>query len=40
MQHPDPAAVADRDHPAGRAGRLQLTRLDGEHQALLVDLHL
>ena len=40
MQHPDPAAVADREHPAGRAGRLQLT-LDGEHQAShVVDLHL
>ena len=25
MQHPDPAAAADREHPAGRAGRLQLT---------------
>ena len=41
MQHPDPAAVADREHPAGRAGRLQLTRLDREHQALLIiDLHI
>jgi hypothetical protein len=35
------AAAADREHPAGRAGRLQLTRLDGEHQAShVVDLHL
>ena len=41
MQHPDPATVANREHPAGRAGRLQLSRLDSEHQALLVvDLHL
>jgi hypothetical protein len=41
MQHPDPATVANREHPADRAGRLQLSRLDGEHQALLVvDLHL
>jgi hypothetical protein len=41
VQHPDPAAVADRQHPTGRAGRLQLAGLHSEHQALLVvDLHL
>ena len=39
VQHPDSAAVAERDHPTGRAGGLQPTRLDGEHQPLLV-VHL
>ena len=41
VQDPDPAAVADRQHAARRAGRLQLTRLDRQHQTLLVvDLHV
>jgi hypothetical protein len=41
MQDPGSAAVADRHHPACRAGGLELTRLDGEHQPLLVvDLNI
>jgi hypothetical protein len=41
MQDPDSAAVADRQHAACRTGGLQLTRLYGEHQPLLVvDLHI
>jgi hypothetical protein len=39
VQHPDPPAVADRHYPTCRACRRQLTRLDGEHQPLLV-VHL
>ena len=41
VQHPKPAAVADCHYPTCRACRLQLTRLDGEHQPLLViDLNI
>jgi hypothetical protein len=41
VQDPDAAAVADRHHAATWAGRLQLTRLDRQHQTLLVaDLHV
>src|SRR5687768_4940292 len=41
MHDPDSAAVADRQHAACRTAGLQLTRLDGEHQPLLVvDLHI
>jgi hypothetical protein len=36
MQHPGAATVADRDHPARRAGRLQLTRLESQHQPRLT----
>jgi hypothetical protein len=33
--------MADREHATGRAGGLHLTRLDGEHQPLLVvDLNI
>jgi hypothetical protein len=41
VQHPDSTAMADREYATGRAGGLRLTRLDGEHQPLLVvDLHI
>jgi hypothetical protein len=41
MQHPDAATAGHREHPARRAGSLQLTRLDRQHQPLLtIDLHL
>jgi hypothetical protein len=36
MQDPDLAAMADREHPTCKAGGLQLTRLDTEHQPLMV----
>jgi hypothetical protein len=39
VQRPDPAAVPDSHHPARRAARLHLTRLDRQHQTLLsIDL--
>ena len=41
MQPPDPPAVAGSQHPTRRTGRLQLTRLDRQHQPLLIiDLHI
>jgi hypothetical protein len=41
MQDPDSAAVADRQHAACRAGGLQLTRLDSQHQPLpVINLHI
>jgi hypothetical protein len=36
MQPPEPPAVASREHPTPRTGRLQLTRLDRQHQTLLI----
>ena len=36
MQYPEPPAVANCHHPTCRACGFQLTRLDCEHQPLLV----
>ena len=41
VQYSGAATVAHREYPARRAGRLQPTRLDRQHQPLLtIDLHL
>jgi hypothetical protein len=41
MQHPDSAAVADRQHSICWTAGLKLTGLDSQHQPLVVvDLHI
>jgi hypothetical protein len=41
MQPPEPTAVTSSQHATRRASRLQLTRLDRQHQTLLIiDLHI
>jgi hypothetical protein len=41
MQPAELPAVASREHPTPRTGRLQPTQLDRQHQTLLIiDLHV